>query len=77
MATTDLEQIQPNDLHGKASISVARHLTQTFPSEMDLQSLILQINPEKQSFMTRLVLAEDCEVSMRRNRDHSQGFQEK
>lgn len=63
MATTDLEQIQPNDLHGKASISVAEHLSQTFPKEMDLQSLILQINPEKQSFMTTLVLVEICQVS--------------
>lgn len=76
MATTDLEQIQPNDLHGKASISVAEHLSQTFPKEMDLQSLILQINPEKQSFTTTLVLVEICQVSVRRSRDHSQGFQE-
>lgn len=65
MAATDLEQIQSNDLHGKASISVAEHLSQTFPSEMDLQSLILQINPEEQSFMTRLVLTEVCEFSIR------------
>lgn len=76
MTTTGLAQIQPNDLCGKAFICVVEHLSQTFPSEMDLQSLILQINPEKQSFMTRLALVEVCGVSMRSDRDNSQGFQE-
>jgi len=47
-----------------------------FSSEMDLHSLILQINPEMLGFMTRLILTEICEVSMRRSRDHNQGFHE-
>lgn len=67
MAAIDLEETQSSDLHGKASLSVAEHLSQTFPTEMDLQSLIPQINPEKQSFMTRLVLAEVNEFSVRRD----------
>lgn len=75
LATTDLEQIQLNGLHGKTSVSIAEHLGQTFPSAVDLQSLILEVNSEKQSFMTRLILVEGCEVSLRRSRDHSQGFQ--
>lgn len=51
-------------------------MSQTFPAAVDLQPLILEINSEKQSFVTSLILVEDCEVSVRRGRDHSQGFQE-
>lgn len=74
MAATDLEETQSSDLHGKASLSVAEHLSQTFPTEMDLQSLILQINPEKQRFMTRLLLTEVSDFSVG-GWDHALSFQ--
>lgn len=51
-------------------------MSQTFSAGVDLQSLILGINSEKQRFVTRLILVEGCEVSLRRSRDHSQGCQE-